>query len=127
LLPYRFICSTPGGVVPSVHGIATNKVCLLRGSGQHYREFVVCYLDNNILNLKSFETALASNLENNIVAYQGVDSSEFVYVEDIKTSLKRKYIIPLEYLSSNIFQATLSSKLLILKFADVKELKILLL
>lgn len=122
LLPYKFNCSTPKVLVPSVSSIYKDKICLIRGSGQHYREFTVSYLSNNKLIMKQYETALAINLKDNLVAYQNIDSTQVVYIEDIVSNKKKSYIIPSSFFSSNLVKANLSRNKLNLLFDNNRKL-----
>src|SRR5688500_9983110 len=42
-LDYRFNCTAPPGLVPVIHSHYKNMICMLRGGGQHFREFVIAY------------------------------------------------------------------------------------
>lgn len=126
LLPYRFTCSVPRGLVPSFYSFYRNTICLIRGTGQHYREFTICYNENNHIVINKYETALATSLEKGIVVYQNYDSLQLINVENIRTKEKRTFTIPAKFLSSNISQTIIKSNKLLLKFTDNKEVEFLL-
>lgn len=126
LLSYQFNCSVPRGLVPSLYSYYKSIICLIRGTGQHYREFLICYSDSNKIIVNKYETALAANLADNIVAYQSVDSSQNVYIENIKTGKKKSFVIPSKFSSTNISQAIIKDNKLFLHFSDERGLEFLL-
>ena len=110
LLNYQFNCHVPRGLVPSLHSYFGNAVCLIRGSGQHYKELVIAYIEGENVVLKKYETALATDLKTYTVIYQNYKKPEEIIVEDIKTASKQVFILPARYVNSNIISTSVKNK-----------------
>lgn len=118
LLPYQFNCSVPRGLVPAFHSFYGNIICLIRGHGFDHREFLIGYVDSGQIVLKQYETALAVDLENEIVVYRDYDKPEHVIVERIKGGGRKIFVIPSSVTASGLPTATILRKNLELKFSD---------
>jgi len=118
LLPYQFNCSVPRGLVPSFHSYFNNTIGLIRGHGFDHREFIVAYVNDNLVTLKQYETALAMDLENDIVVYRDYNHLEKVIVEGIKKEGKKTFIIPSKFATAEISHATITKGTLRLQFSD---------
>lgn len=121
ILPYQFNCSVPRGLVPSFHSFYKNTICLIKGAGQHFKVFTICYADSNRIIVKEYETALTTDLRNDIVVYQNYDSPEIVNIEHIRTKSRKVFTIPSRFLSKIVSKATIEKQKLTLKFSDNKE------
>jgi hypothetical protein len=124
LLPYHFNCSVPRGLVPSFYSFYKNIICLIKGAGQHYREFTICYVNDDRIILKKYETALAADLKSDIVIYQSYDNPENIIVENITTENKKIFTIPSRYATLGISNALINKGKLQLKFSDGKVLSL---
>jgi hypothetical protein len=94
LMGYRFNCSTPRVLVPGFYSSSQNMICLKRGYGQHFREFIILYNDHDQIFIKTYETALATDLKNDLVVYRDYDSLHHVIAERIRGGSKNVFIIP---------------------------------
>jgi hypothetical protein len=121
LLPYQFDCSVPRGLVPSFYSFFKNTVCLIKGTGQHYREFIICYVENNRIIIKHYETALATDLQNDIVVYQNPDTTKKIYVANIKGVSKKIFNLPAVYAGLPITKTTITKNTLSLIFSNDKK------
>jgi len=118
LLPYQFDCSVPRGLVPSIHSYYKNTICLMRGHGFDYREFVIGYVNNNQIVLKQYEIGLIADLKNDIVVYRNYNQLEKIIVEDIKKENKKTFIIPSNLATTGISSAAILKGRLQVKFSD---------
>jgi hypothetical protein len=118
LLPYQFNCSVPKGLVPTFYAFYKNIICLIKGAGQNYREFTICYLNDSKLVIKKYETALATDLRSDIVVYQNYSNPENILAEHIKTGSKKTFIIPLKYRKAGIASTLINNGDIELRFSD---------
>lgn len=100
LLDYRFDCSVPRGLVPSLMASFGDKLCLQRGTGQNYREYLIAYLKDGQMQVKHYEVALAVDLANDVVIFQDYDDLRRIVVENIQTDGKRTVTLPNKYTST---------------------------
>ncbi|MDF2188426.1 hypothetical protein [Paraflavitalea sp. CAU 1676] len=117
LLSYRFDCSVPRGLVPAFHSYSKNMICLIRGSGQHYREFIISYAEDNKIIIKQFETALATDMDNTTVVYQDYSEREKIIVENIRNGRRKTFKIPSKYIT-DMPRSSISNGKLKLAFSD---------
>jgi hypothetical protein len=120
LLNYKFDCNTPRGLVPSYYTHTAQYLCLLRGSGQYFREFIITYVDNGSIKSKVYETAICVDLSKELVAYQDANKTEIIYVEHIKSGNKKKFLIS-KSKPNIIKQGQLKNFRLEIKFIDDSE------
>jgi hypothetical protein len=123
LLGYRFDCRVPGGLVPELQQSYNNKLCLLRGSGQHYREYLIAYTEKGKINIKYYEIALATDLKNDLVVYQDYDSLTNVVIENFKTGKKKIIVLPDIYSPPFIINSSIKRNILRLEFSDGKTFR----
>jgi hypothetical protein len=120
VLAYRFNCTAPRGLVPVIHSYYRGTLCMLRGGGQHFREFIIAYYDQEKIFIKEYETALATDLVNNFVVYRNYMRQEEIIVENIRTSHKKKLMLPVSYAHQPILDATIKNRKLKLGFSGNK-------
>ena len=123
LLDYRFDCSAPSGLVPDLKIFYKDKMCLVRGYGQHYREYVIAYLENGKMMVRFYETALAENIKRDIVVYQNPDSPKNIVIENFKTGNRRIIVLSDNFDSWRIINSDIKNNILQLDFADGKIFK----
>lgn len=119
VLDFQFNCSVPYGLVPVLHSYSEHTICLVIGTGQHYREFFILSDYNDSLIINRFETALTTDLKNNKVVYF---SNESLIVEDIKLKSKEEYKIEPIPISKNIQKTNLQSDNVQIIFTDSTKL-----
>jgi hypothetical protein len=102
LLPYKFDCNTPKGLIPTFYSYHKGMFCLIRGSAFDYREFVLVYESEGEIILKNYETALVADLKRNLVVYRNYKQPEKIEVENIKTGKKKVFLVPNEMISAGI-------------------------
>jgi hypothetical protein len=117
VLGYQFNCSVPRGLVPVLHSYSKNMIGLIKGSGQHYREFIIIYVNNRRVIIKNYETALATDMGNNIVVYRNEEDQGKIVVENIKNGNKRMFIVPEKYITE-VPRSSISKGKLRLTFSD---------
>lgn len=104
LLPYRFDCSVTRGLVPSLYAYYKNTICLLRGAGQNFRQFVVCYENKDSIFIKKYETALGVDLKHSIVVYQDFKNPETIYIVNFRNGNKKVVYISMKSPSTRIVE-----------------------
>jgi len=124
ILPHRFSCSVPPDLFPTLYAEAKGVICLRRSSGRDFIEFIICYVDNSKMFLRTFEIALAIDLKNDNVIYQNYDSLEYVIVENYKTGYQQIVKIPPEIISPRVYDAGIKNNSLTLLFFDDKKLTV---
>lgn len=126
ILSYEFNCSTPPVLIPSLYSVSKDILCLKRGYGQEYREFIICFNVEEKMTIKKYETALVADLTKGIVVYQDYDNNNNVYVENIKSGSRKAFTIPSKIISRHVSNTTIINDKLKLKFTDDKEVEFLL-
>jgi hypothetical protein len=126
LTGYQFDCSTAPVLVPILYAVSDSAICLRRASGQDYKEFLVAYNESNKLVIKNYETALTTQLNNNLVIYQDEETSDIVKTNfrtdnTRRISLPKQYCLPVRITKANILT---SSNQLRLEFSNDKKLTI---
>ena len=117
ILDYRFNCSVPRGLIPKLFGYYDHVIYLIRGSGQHYREIVISYINHNNIIIKSYETGLTADFKKKLVVYQSISDFEKIVVEDVKSGRRKQFLIPSKY-RDKIIDASLTNDALKLSFSD---------
>lgn len=120
LLPYQFNCSVPRGLVPSFHSFYNNIICLIRGYGFNYRAFTICYNDSDQIVIKDYETALATDLRNDIVVYQDTSNSSNIIIQKIHNEQRKIIQIPKSFQNTNVVNTEIKGPKVIINFADGK-------
>ena len=125
LLGFGFDCSAPPGLIPKLYAANENTICFFHGYGQHFREFIICQLNEKLIHIKRYEVALAFDKQNNNVAFQNYDSPDSINIENIKTKKIKTILLPNDLKYKRIFSATLAKQRLNLKFEDRKTVSFL--
>lgn len=124
VLSYGFDCSIPNALVPILHSYSNNRICLKRGQGENFREFIICALKNGKLVNRTYEIALATDLPNNIVVYQNYDTLTQIVIENLETNSKKVLIIPEELITEVIINTKINKHSLLLEFSNGVNLKL---
>lgn len=66
-------------------------VCLVRGFGQHYRQFIISYINENKIIIKYYETALTTDIDKAIVEYKDENRQEEIIVENIRSGSQKTF------------------------------------
>jgi hypothetical protein len=125
LLGFGFACDAPPGLIPEIYGANKNTICLFHGYGQNFREFIICHLNGNLIDINRYEIALAFDEINNNVAFRNYDSPGIIYVKNIVTNKIKKFVLPPDLSYDWISSATLCKQWLFLKFQNQKHLRFL--
>ncbi|WEK37960.1 MAG: hypothetical protein P0Y53_10660 [Candidatus Pseudobacter hemicellulosilyticus] len=123
LLPYKFNCLVPEGLVPSVYSFSNNSFCLLRGAGFDYQEFTISYVEDNKIVLKYLETAIVADLKREIVAYRSGNASDSIVVENFVSGQKKAFSLPQEQQNLSIYKGVFKENNLVLFFSDDTQIK----
>lgn len=117
-LSYKFNCLTAKGLVPTLYSFYEGTLCLIAGSGFDYRQFTIAYAYGNKVKLKDYETALATDLKNDLVVYKDYDHPEKLIVQDFKTDAKKEFIIPSKFTISEIPEAVVEHGKVQLRYSN---------
>ncbi len=126
LLGFGFDCTAPNGLVPKIYLSNESILCLKRGYGQHYREFIICHLNKDSIEIKEYETALDFNYLTNEVAFQKYDSAEMIYVENVASAKKKAFVLPHNLKYKKILLANLKKQKLFLQFENHQKVEFVL-
>jgi hypothetical protein len=118
LLDYRFDCSAPEGLVPSLYSFYDGKFCLIVGHAFSYREFIIAYRENDHVKLKRYETALLADMKRDLVVYRNYDKRTSIIFRNFITDSARTRELPKSFLHKNITQTHLEGNRLRLIFDD---------
>lgn len=121
ILPTYFDCNIPFGLVPIIYSVSNDIVCLLKGYGQNYRIFIICYLEKGKIILKQYETAMFTDLKNERVVYQEYNNPTRIIVENIRTGKKQIFNINSKPIYSHFHEGKIENNKLIL-FVDSSKI-----
>ncbi|PSK93099.1 hypothetical protein [Taibaiella chishuiensis] len=122
MLGYRFDCTVPQGLVPAFYAYHKHTLCLLRGSGQSYREFTICYIHDGRMMVKYYETALAAKLEEDLVVYQDYNEPRKIIMEDIRTEQQKIVKLPGSLTNTAIIRTRISKNKLVIELANEQQI-----
>lgn len=117
-LPYQFNCTVPPALIPTIYSSGNNIICLRRGYGQHFREFIVCYSMGDKIQFKEFEIAIDTYLKDDIVIYQNYDTLDQICFQNIKTDSKSVIYIPSKIVARRIYESRIKNRKLEITFSD---------
>lgn len=81
MLGFSFTCNMPRGLVPVILEHRNGQVVLIRGTGQHYREVLVCSQIAGAIRMKGYETTVVEPSKYDAAYCNSNDSANIVAVD----------------------------------------------